>query len=197
MTMRAPAIFAMLLWPMTALASPETPMTAPLVASAEMPNAEQLALARQIIAIVMPADQADAMVERMMGALLGPMYDKLGSRFDADPGLKAIWSDYRHDLTTTMNESMRALLPDMRNAYAMAYAHHFTQVELSQILAFGKTSAGAKYLSRSSELLQDPGIRALMVQGMTEAGAKVQPLSLAFQAKVKAYYAAHPDLAKP
>ena len=164
--------------------------------SADAPDAERMAVARQIVAIAMPPDQADVIVTRMLDALIGPTLANVGNRFDVDPGLKKLWTDYLNEITTTTRDTMRGMIPEMREAYTIAYARHFTREELGHILAFGQTATGAKYLSRSSELLQDKSIKAMMVKTMTETSARIQPSIEAFKVKSRDYLAAHPDVAK-
>ncbi|WP_428333663.1 DUF2059 domain-containing protein [Novosphingobium sp.] len=190
------AMFALLaLTPLSAQA--ETPPVAGATrAGTDLPDPERLALAQQVIAIVLPPDQAELTVTRMMDAITAPMIASAGAKFDSDPGLKTIWASFIDQVTATARETMRSLIPRMRVAYSVAYARHFTRDELTQLLAFGKTPTGAKYLSRASELMQDSSIKALMVQSMNQTTDKMQPAIESFKVRIKAYLAAHPEVAK-
>jgi hypothetical protein len=114
----------------------------------------------------------------------------------SDPGLNAIFSDFLNTMPATLHATMQPLLPEQSEAMARAYARKFDRNELTQILVFGQTPVGAKYLSRSTELMQDPDIQAFYARLVPAVQAQQAPQVAEFKRKIAAYLAAHPEVAK-
>jgi hypothetical protein len=87
-------------------------------------------------------------------------------------------------------------MPQMIEAMALAYTHKFDRDELAQILAFGRTPAGAKYLSRSAELIQDPDVQAFYARLIPAVQAQQGPALAEFKRRLTEYLTAHPDVAQ-
>lgn len=192
------ACLGLLLSAGTALADPPpspTEVAVPVESTLE-PEPARLALAQQIIAIVLPPDRVDAMVTKLMDALARPMAGQFSAYTQGDPGLEKLFNDFMADAAQSGRTSLIATMPELRTATARAYARNFTEDELSRILAFGQTATGRKYLSRASDLMQDPDVQATFAKMMPQVQGGMQPAVAVFKRKLQAYLKAHPSLAK-
>jgi hypothetical protein len=167
------------------------------VAAASAPDAQSMVIARKIIAIILPPDRIDATVNRMAEAIARPMAAQWRRQITtSDLGLIAIVDEFMAKIPVVVRETMVPMMPDLTEAMARAYARQFSRDELAQILAFGQTPAGARYLGRASDVLQDADVQAFYARLMPAAQAREAPLLAECKAKLDAYMAAHPELAK-
>lgn len=182
---------ALALAPQAAMAQAVPPAAAPA------PDPANLAVSQQIIAILLPPDQRLAMVRRMQEAITAPMRANMQLPPELnDPGLTKLLHDYLDTLPGLMSPVLAEHMPALADAMARAYARTFTHGELEQILAFARTPAGGKYFLRSSTLLQDPDVAAVNGQ-LFRAGQEIAvKTSGQLQTQIRAYIAAHPDVAK-
>jgi hypothetical protein len=183
--------------PAMAQAAPAPHAAAAQAAPLPAPDEAKLALSRQIIAVIMPTDQRATIIKRMETALLASMGNtfRLPPGVD-DPGLSQILQDYLKSVPTLLEPVMAQHMPGYFEAMARAYARNFTQEELEQVLAFAHTPAGAKYLSRAPALMQDPDVSAAIGEVMRAAQQTSAGSVSGLQAKIRAYLAQHPDVAK-
>jgi hypothetical protein len=179
-------------------AQADTPPAQPVAAASAAPalDPERIELALQIIPIVMPPERVDAIVAAVTDAIAKPLKGQLAPFTAEDPGLAKLMDDFMHDILQVSRTTMVASMPAMRIAMARAYARNFTREELAQILAFGQTPAGGKYLSRAADLLQDPDVQAYYAQLMPMVQKDMAPALETFKRKVQDYFKAHPDVAK-
>jgi hypothetical protein len=185
--------------PAAPMAPPPAPVVAPdgsAIPDPVPPDPERLAIAEKIIVIVLPPERTEAMTSRIMALITKPMLAQASTAFQSDAGLARIWDDYVADITRIARDTVHDMIPGLRVAYAQAYARYFSRDELAQILAFGQTPVGAKYLSRASDLLQDSSIQAVMMQSMTDTRTRIRPAIETFKTRLQAYLAAHPEVAK-
>ncbi|WP_353230759.1 DUF2059 domain-containing protein [Novosphingobium sp.] len=157
---------------------------------------DKLVLARQIIAIALPPEHANAMVSRMMGAITRGSQREFSAITHDDPGLNKLVGDTMHEVEQEARKYLIATMPEMSVAMSRAYARNFTHDELLQILAFGQTPAGTKYLSRASEFMQDPDVQAFMTKLMSQVGVLTTPAVRSLVPKIDAYLKDHPELAR-
>jgi hypothetical protein len=177
------------------LALADTPPS-PQPAASDL-DPDRLVLARQIVAIVLPPDRAMAIMDSISKSIMRPLETMLRQQVhSSDPGLNAIFSDFLNTMPATLHATMQPLLPEQSEAMARAYARKFDRNELTQILVFGQTPVGAKYLSRSTELMQDPDIQAFYARLVPAVQAQQAPQVAEFKRKIAAYLAAHPEVAK-
>jgi hypothetical protein len=104
----APVGVAIAATPLPQDAPPPVPVVAPVgspEAGAEVPDPERLAIAQQIILIVLPPDHAEAMTERMEEAILRPMIAQASTRFQGDPGVTKLWDAYVIDMTRVTRDA--------------------------------------------------------------------------------------------
>lgn len=180
---------------LTLQAVPAMAQPAPTATAALDPAS--LAISRQIIAIVMPPEQRLAMVDRMEQAISAPMRAnmKLPPELN-DPGLSKLLSDYLDSLPGLMKPVLANHMPGLAEAMAHAYTRNFSKAELEHILDFAKTPVGSKYFARASGLLQDPDVAAVNGELFREGQQVAMKSAGEMQGKVRAYLAAHPDVAK-
>jgi len=157
---------------------------------------EKLALAREVIATIIPPDRRldvlGGAAKAMVGQLRG--VDFPGA---SDPGLQAIVSRHLDRMPALMMPILERHAPDLVEAMARAYAREFSLDELRDIRAFAASPAGNHYLSRSTALLADPDVAAANQAYMAEIVAALPPLQEALRADILKYLASHPPKGKP
>jgi len=162
-----------------------------------MPDPGRLSLAREIVAIALPPERASAIMNRLLDSMMRPMQAQIQTQLHtSDPGLRALVSDFIKSVTDSGRTTLVQTLPDLTESMAHAYARQFSREDLAQILAFAHTPAGSRYLSRASELMQDPDVQAYYGRLFPAIQASQAPLLAEFKRKVGTYLAAHPDVAK-
>lgn len=165
-------------------------------AAAQDADPAEMTEARAIVATLMPPEQRNQMVEQAINNLTGQVAASLDLDKIGDTGLVSLFADYRKDVIASAMPTVRSNLPKIAEAMAVAYTHEFSLAELKDIHAFAETSSGRHYLSRSSAILGDPAVAAVNTQYIRELQQAAAPRMEAFKAKVTAYFAAHPDVAK-
>jgi len=178
------------------MAAPAVAQPAPPVANPAPADPARLELARQIIAMAYPGDAAKTlvtpMVTRMMDVMRANMRTPPG--FD-DPGLKTILDDFLTSLPQRIEPTMERHLPLLLDAIGQSYARTFSTEDLQATLAFARTPAGTHYFQRAATLMADPAVTAELGSLVRDSQATNMAAAQDFQQKVKAYLAAHPDVA--
>jgi hypothetical protein len=170
----------------------------PGVASAQSDDAAELTEARAIVAVIFPPAERDAMMKTLMQQIVEQVEAATPLDIDAlgDPGLTRLIADYRAGTMDQLMPLVKAHLPKILEATAVAYTHEFGLAELREIHAFAETPAGRHYLSRSTALVGDPAV----AEANTAYFRQVQTLTLARQAHLKAqlvaYVKDHPEVAE-
>lgn len=160
-------------------------------------DAQELAEARSIIAVMFPPQQRDAQVRAMMADLTKQSsaamdLDKLGS----DPGLRKIFDTYLAGIPDKLMPLVREHFPRILEATAIAYTNEFTLEELRELNRFAATPTGAHYLSRSSALLGDPAVAAANTAYFAALRTVQQKEVESLRQQVMAYLKANPGAAK-
>lgn len=169
----------------------------PVMIMVAAPDPDRVAVARQIVAIVLPPDRAMAIMGSITDSVMRPIEAQMHTQLGTDdPGLNAIFNDFLRTIPGSLRATIEPMMPDMVEAMAQAYARTFTREELAQVLAFGQTPAGAKYLSRASDLVKDASVQAFYARLVPAIQAQQAPLVADFKRKLSDYLAAHPDVAK-
>ena len=147
-------------------ATPAAARTPLIAAENEQLDPEKLAIARQIIAVVLPPDQREKMLETVLdsmrrnmlaGALQGV---GAGDEIRNSPKLQAVFERFMDRERALQMADLREALPDLVEAYARAYVRTFSLDDLKAIKAFVDTPAGARYVQRGAALLSDPDVGA-------------------------------------
>ena len=168
-------------------------MTTPGLAQTVDPA--RLALGRQVIAIIYPPERRDAMMNEMVSALMVQIRGgtQLPPMF-SDPGLKAIMDRAFASMPARLMPVIIRNLPRMHEAIATAYAREFTNAELTEIVAFGRTPAGRRYFQQSGNLLADRDVAAANTAYIGEAQGLNQQFSAQVRQEVTEYLSKHPEL---
>ncbi|NMN03758.1 MULTISPECIES: DUF2059 domain-containing protein [unclassified Novosphingobium] len=176
--------------------SPAAAQTTPPPAAVPL-NPADVAVANQIIAVILPPEQRLAIVERVTQAMMAAMRGNIAAGLGVDdPGLNQIFDTMLEKMPAAMRPAMERHLPELTQAMAHAYVRRFSSEDLRAILAFAQTPAGGRYLSRAAELMQDPEVVAVMGalnrEGMSVGMATAQEM----KAQITDYLAKHPEVAR-
>jgi len=195
-----PARRAMVL--LAALATPlapafaEAPLTAVPPAARSLDPAD-LAVAGQIIAIILPPQQRVAIVERVTQSMMTAMRGNIASALGVDdPGLNRIFDATMEKLPAAMRPAMERRLPELVDAMTRAYVRHFSSEDLRAILTFAQTPAGGHYLARAADLMQDPDVLTVLASLNRDGMAVGMASAQGMKAQISAYLAQHPEVAK-
>ncbi|WP_213982514.1 DUF2059 domain-containing protein [Sphingomonas sp. dw_22] len=176
-----------------AVALPAAPALAQTASStATAPDPARLAAAQALIGKIMPADQRDAMIERMVRPMMenmrsammsSPMFDaaKAENPKFAEVMDEFIKGEFEHSISMT-----KAAMPGMLDAMARAYARRFTLDDLKAISAFFETPAGRLYAAQAATIMSDPDVLAAQRTMMTEAMSGMQERVEALTARLSA-----------
>lgn len=156
----------------------------------------RLAVARRIAAKLLPdggyrtmmrgvMDQTvDTMLDQMTKLPLGKMLATMGVPAEQagkikmenikrvaemmDPAFEQRTQLAMHAMIDGMIDVISRFEPDMREAMAEAYAHRFTEAQLTELLRFFETPTGDLYASQLMTLASDPALKKV-VQSLTPA----------------------------
>jgi len=135
-----------------------------------------------LVDLVLPPAERDRMFERIMNATMsnmvaGMMDGQTGLRevMDKNPRVRAEFMAFIDRQRQLALEDLRDATPALVDAYARFYARSFTAGELDEIIAFVRTPTGAKYLSRSTEIMTDPDFAAWQRQITARQQSRMEP----------------------
>ena len=186
--------------------------TPPPATAAQAPvptDPQRLAVARTIIAKLLPDDA----YRQMMNGVMKPITDNMAGSLKDMPmrriavaaGLTAEqaaklgkvdvakvmaildphWEERQQLMMTAMIGSMTDFLttmqPEMREAYAEAFAHRFTLAELDDLSRFFATPTGAKYAAQYLTVASDPAVIGMMKSMMPRMMAQMPAFIAAAQ----------------
>lgn len=164
--------------------------------SAPEPEAQSLAIARQIAAIALTKDKTDAFVKRAEYLVLETTINKwLNGVQINDPELAAIIQEYYNRATPVIHAALLKKLPELNESTAHAYARLFSRTELSTILDFARTPAGAKFLARAVVVNKEDELTRSSIDIEFAALESQQQLQIELNSKLQTYLANHPDIA--
>ncbi|QLC22081.1 DUF2059 domain-containing protein [Parasphingopyxis sp. CP4] len=161
----------------TIVSQTAAPPTQPAYAE---PEPERIEAARELLEILMPASQREAMIismiEPMManleaGVLQSP---ELQSAFTDTPGAEALFREFLVSQRSSELALARNSLPTMMEAMARAYARRFTRREMRDIGDFFESGPGQTYLAQSTTIMADPDIAAWQRQVMAQSMQHLQ-----------------------
>jgi hypothetical protein len=169
--------------PAPAIAAP----TAETVAAPTAPPAldpARVAAGRELIAVVLPPEKRNQMMESVLNAMLRNMVagaeqgTGLAQQLAADDAKRAVFERFVERQRLLALADIKQALPGLIEAFAHAYARIFTVDEMSQIKAFAATPAGAKFLQRGPDRRADPDVGAWQ-RVLTAKGAARQEAEIA------------------
>ncbi|MGV7120280.1 DUF2059 domain-containing protein [Sphingopyxis sp. 550A] len=154
-------------------------------APAAEPAADRLAAATQLMDLILPAAQRDAMVEQMMKAIMTTMTASLKDQpsFAAamqNPKVETVFNRFIDRQRQQTAEQLKAGMPGMLTAMSRAYARRFTVPQLAEMHSFFSTPTGQAYVKESYGILSDPDIatwqRDLMAKGFARLPEEMKAL---------------------
>lgn len=169
----------------TAVAAPvmAAAQTAPTASPAAALDPARLAAGRALIAVVLPPEQRDRIMESVLTAMLHNLTagmergNGLAEELRDEPAKRAVFDRFVERQRTLALADLKAAMPGLIEAYAHAYARLFTVDEMAQIRAFAATPAGKKFILRSPELMSDPDVGAWQ-QVLAAKGASRQAVEI-------------------
>jgi hypothetical protein len=127
--------------------TPTRPTPAPV--SNPTPNAGSIALAKELLALKGGAQMFDGMV-------IGVIESAKNSFLPSNPTLNKPLTE----VSTQLRQEFEPKMTELFNEVSKAYARHFTEQELKELLAFYRTTLGKKVLSTESLAVEDGFKRA-------------------------------------
>lgn len=140
----------------------------------EEPAASRVASARELIAILLPAEQRDAMMEQMISAMLANVAagmkqrPEVGAAFE-DPRISAVFDRFLTRIQVDATNQLKSGMPDLTEAMARAYARRFSEDQLGEMKAFFSTPTGQAYIRASTGIMSDPDVAAWSRQSMAKS----------------------------
>lgn len=173
--------------------------TSPALAQAEISlegvPADELAVADNIILVMFPLEEREAIFRDMMqevasqfaeGAMKAPVFE--------EPGIRAIMEEFLDGLPERLMPIVNKHMPSMLKATAVAYTREFSLEELEAIYAFSQTDAGSHYFRKATSLLSDPAVAASNAAYFEELQAQQGSIREEMQAKLMEFLLANPDV---
>jgi hypothetical protein len=167
---------------------------APAAPAVSQSEPENLELAQEVIDLAFPPQGRHAMLSRAVDRLMEQMLsaERAIGRGTTDAGEEQILQHYLVRVRALSDQAITEGSPALFRSYARGYARMFTREELLQIRAFVTTTAGAKYLQRSPDLLSDPDVAQANTVYMSRVVGSLVPLEGELRRELTEYRAHHP-----
>jgi hypothetical protein len=166
------------------------PVAAPAPAQSQVaavePNPQSLPAARDLLTVMFPPAQREQIFDSVMHAMMSNFVAGTRQGKDSDPRMDAIVDKFTAAVESDGRKLLQDAMPGLFEAYARAYARHFSPDELGQIEVFAKTPAGAKFLQRSNFLLSDPDVARWQTDIFSSEMKRTAPLTEKMQADIAA-----------
>ncbi|MEG3164483.1 DUF2059 domain-containing protein [Sphingomonas sp. PB2P19] len=140
----------------------------------------RLAVARELIDLLMPPATRAQLVENMMTPMLTNMRQGMAQNPDFakamgdDPRVKTLFDQFMARQQTRTMDLMRTSLPGMSDAMARAYARRFDVAQMRDLKTFFMTPSGRAYTQQSYTIMSDPDIGAWQRTMMTDSMGHMQ-----------------------
>ncbi len=191
------AVMLMSTGPMSAAAQTIVSQTAPPASTPTQPayvepDPDRIEAARELLEILMPTDEREAMLRAMIEPLLANLQaglqqsPTLESAFASTPGAEALFVEFMATQRAREMELATTSLPAMMEAMARAYARRFTRREMRNIGDFFESDSGQAYLLQSNTIMADPDIAAWQRQTMAQSMQQMQADIPEFMARISA-----------
>lgn len=161
---------------MTPAVAADPPANAPAAAQLDPVAVEK---GRQLIEIVLPSEQREAIFANAVNSLMGNMLSgvmegdpSLQAALDSKPQVKAAFAEFVDRQRQLALTDIKETTPELMTAFANAYARLFTAAEIDETAAFLRTPVGAKYARQSNQILGDPDFAAWQRHVTTRAQAR-------------------------
>ena len=161
-----------------ALVAAPTGAAAQETAPVTQPAADQLAAAQRLMETMMPAEQRDAMIEKMISSLMANLIGGVKQGMGADKHLDGSAAGPIFDRFIARQEQlsiaqMQAEMPRMIDAMSRAYARRFSVAQLDEMHAFFRTPTGQLYVRESMNIMADPDVAAWQREAMAKSMEKL------------------------
>lgn len=171
-----------------AAVAPAIGQAPPPPVSVASPDAETLAVAREVITLAFPPSQRQAMFSRVGDSMMTQMRNAAVTGAARDPGALAIVDRFDARFRSLADRALAEHSDAIFDSFARAYSRQFTRDELVQIRAFVATTAGAHYIQRSSDLLSDPDVAAANTAYMRSLFQAIEPLQAEMRTELVAHF---------
>ena len=176
---------------------PAQPLATPPAGRPKADQADPAATgyARQIVELMLPPERRQEITQGLMQTVMNQIRSSLIGRSN-DPGLHQILDAYLAKLPEQLRPVGERHMPWIMDAIAQAYTRQFSIDELKQISEFGKTAAGAHFLSRNLNILSDPAVVHANQVYFNDAAQAANVGAPQLRAAVVDYLNKHPDVAR-
>jgi hypothetical protein len=160
--MKVPVLVVASAFALTAIPAARAQVPPPV----SIPEPARLAEARKLIALVMPADERDAMIATMMNAMMANFMKGVTENPDFEaavekaPGAREVFGRFMEREQQQGIAVLRERMPGLVEAMARAYARRFTVAQMIEIETFVSSPTGRLYVSQSAEIMADPDVAA-------------------------------------
>lgn len=166
-------------------------VAAPLDAAVTAEAGEELAVAREIIAISFPPEQREATMRSMVETVIAQMRDA-NPPVGQDPGVKILIERHLDRTVERLMPVINAHLPAIFDSIAVAYTNAFTLEELLATCEFARTPAGARFLAESANLMSDPAVATANRALYVDADVVQRRMTAELIDELARYYEANP-----
>ncbi len=146
-------------------------------ATAEEPDADNLAAAIRLVDLILPPRQRSDMINSMVGAMLKNITDgiladpSLQSTLNEHPEMRTVFANFVERQRVKSLTQMEESLPGLVDAMGRAYARTFTADQLADMHDFFATPTGQVYVTKSVSLMSDPDVAAWQRGSMQDSMA--------------------------
>lgn len=171
---------------------PTAAVAQPAPASTTQVDPARLAAARELMSLIMPPAQREAMTNAMIGGVMANMTAgisnsaNLEAAFAAQPAARAVWDRFIARQMQLATDDLQAEMPALIEVMAKAYARRFTLDQMADISAFFGTPTGQAYLRESMTVMSDPDVAAWQRRVMAESMGRVPAEMERFMNELKA-----------
>ena len=166
--------------PLWAQAAPPAPAPAP------EPVAANVAVAGEVVNLILPPAMRDQMMEQLMGAMLQGMTNamlespELRAAFEREPRARPVFEKALAQQQTETMTLIKSEMPGMVTAMTRAYARRFSLAELEDMKRFFASPSGQAYVLKSPTVMTDPDVmrwsQAMINRAMEKAPAAAKAL---------------------
>lgn len=173
-------------------ALPALAQAAPPPAPAPEPAAANVALAAEVVNLILPPTMRDQMMEQLMGAMMQGMTNamldspELRAAFEREPRARPILEKSLAQQQAETNALIKGEMPGMVTAMTRAYARRFSLAELDDMKRFFGSPSGQAYVLKSPTVMSDPDVMRWSQMMITRALEKAPAAAKALRDEINA-----------
>lgn len=157
------------------------------------PEPARLALAKEIISIVFPPAEREAMMHKLVANMTAQFSAGIDLSSIEDKGARDLVKGYLDSIPVRMQPMVNAFIPKQMEVTARAYARMYTEQQLTDVLAFAKTPSGAAFLQHSMDVMSDPEVAEANTDYFKDVMGESQKLGAEMTQAIAAYAKEHPN----